>query len=158
MKSGFAASGKHGPPCGAHARSVNTQTWCMVPSYSGRSVGAACCKPTLQMLQAPKRKRHPKAAHSCSIRGRARWCPAPSPSIAASISARAVPAGTFSAGRVRQIAWRSGFTVAVVLDGAHRLAVAVALGYDAVHCELLPRGEAEGGYRYTEGQKWHSLY
>jgi hypothetical protein len=38
-----------------------------------------------------------------------------------------------------------GSPVAVVLGGAHRLAVAVALGYDTVPCELLSRDEAEGG-------------
>src|SRR6185437_8794275 len=38
-----------------------------------------------------------------------------------------------------------GSPVAVVLDGAHRLAVSIALGYDTVPCELLSRDEAEGG-------------
>lgn len=42
---------------------------------------------------------------------------------------------------------------AMVLDGAHQLAVAVAPGYDSVSCKLLSRDEAESNHRYPERQK-----
>jgi len=40
---------------------------------------------------------------------------------------------------------------AVVLDGAHRLAIALALGYSSVPCKLLSLQEAASAYRYPEG-------
>lgn len=46
-----------------------------------------------------------------------------------------------------------GERVAVALDGAHRLAVAKAIGLKAIPCRLLTRDEAEGGYCYPEGQR-----
>jgi len=42
---------------------------------------------------------------------------------------------------------------AVVLDGAHRLAIALALGYSSVPCKLLSLQESKDGYRYPEGQR-----
>jgi hypothetical protein len=64
------------------------------------------------------------------------------------------PLGEIAAGRaLRPVPVFCEETVAVVLDGAHRIAVARALGCHSVPCVAVSLDEARDFYGYPEGQR-----